>query len=105
VSRKTEPPPAAADGGSSRLGEPSIFEPAKIAAAAIRRTAELGVGNIFYARRRLGNAIISARQDRISLARAAMSGACINTLHIHFLASQFQLPSNKLASRCEICGR
>jgi hypothetical protein len=43
------------------LGEPSIFEPAKIAAAAIRRTAELGAGNIFYARRRLGNAIISAR--------------------------------------------
>jgi hypothetical protein len=60
--RNSEPLPAAADGGSSHLGEPSIFEPAKFAAAAaIRRTVELRCRRYFYARRGLGDAIISAR--------------------------------------------
>jgi len=44
-------------------------------------------------------------QHRISFGRVAKRDDCINTLHIHFLASKFQLPSNKLASCCEVCGR
>lgn len=40
---------------------------------------------------------IGASSIRISFLRAAKWDACINTSHIHFLASEFQLPSNKLA--------